>query len=766
MRFQSDLQSWPLSSVLIVWLAFAIAHPVTAEERAYPISTPQISARGRVVTADGQPCAGSRVVLRASSVPAVVGLIDFPDVIAETVADEQGRYMFDRVSIPATMNREIEELHHGQRGADIVVIAEGNGISWTPLYSFENAEEIAIKLEPAVTLTGVVSDADAQPLSGAEVTVLGIARFGGQIDVFLKGPDNLRLYASSLRPKTTTSTDGKIRIDQLPADCTVHLQVVHPNYQPKFFIAATSDEARAKLSIDPRSSPSREIEIQTNPVAVKLESGLRLQVRVLNHDQGELLPTSRIALMKNSREWKTLVRPDGTAAITVAEPGEYSLMLVLADGYDHLNMQQKLTLTAADVSGPRQIELQVPSPRWIDGRVVGRGTETGIGGVTVGWSVMQDDADDNGDVRFYSQTMTDLDGHFRLPAVAGKGKITLSGEVAGFFIPDYHARPYEEVKKSAIPVDVPADSESLPLRIEVSRGLVVRGSVRDADGTVVPYAVVRAASLGRYGPRYQQAASDEKGEFELAGLNPREDYELSIAAPGGVASQTVRGDKAHSMEQLREVNVELRLQAVITLSGRVLTDDKPLAKVRLELFRSRRLDDGRGAYRVIASAVTDENGRYELRGLQPGDMYNIGVHPPFPSADPAWRYQLPYLQTLATDAKGEVKLPDMRLSRLTQTLAGIVVDPDGKPVSGATVSAMLKDGGSLSSSRTVPPPRAETGADGRFRLTQLPEQPLLLMAYIRPKGPDKSIRFPARVECKLNQQDVRILLDPSLLEDE
>ena len=53
MRRQYYLQSWPLSSVLIVWLAFAIAHPVTAEERAYPISTPQISARGRVVTADG-----------------------------------------------------------------------------------------------------------------------------------------------------------------------------------------------------------------------------------------------------------------------------------------------------------------------------------------------------------------------------------------------------------------------------------------------------------------------------------------------------------------------------------------------------------------------------------------------------------------------------------------------------------------------------------------------------------------------------------------
>lgn len=761
MRDQHALRRWRFSLALFMGLMLVLTRDAAAAELANTHSNSQISARGQVLTSDGQPQLGGRVVLRASSTPAIVGLIEFPDVIAETTTDEQGRFVFDRVSIPATMNRVVEELHRGQRGADLVVITKGYGISWQPLYSFDNANEITVKLNPAATLEGVVSDAEGLRLSAADVTVLGISRFDVPFDGTLRGPDELRLYSSSLRPRTTASDDGKFRIEQLPADCHIQLQVVDSDYQARYVIAATSDHDSAKPLNHTRADILRAFTILANPLAVQLDSGLRLRVRVFDEKTNEFLQTGGIALIRMPRQWKTALLPDGTAAITIAEPGEYSLMFVPADGYDHLFMRQKLTMTAQASSLPKQIELRIPSPRWLEGRVVGRGTEMGVGGVTVGWSTMQAGVDDP-DAPFFSQTMTRPDGHFRLPVVSGPGKVMLSGEVAGFVIPGYDAMSYEEAKALAIPVDVPVDAESQPLRIEVSRGLVVRGSVRDVHGDVVPHAIVRATSLGRYGPKFQQTSSDETGRFELAGLNPREDYDVSSAAPGVVASQVIRGEKTHSFEQVREADVELRLQPMVRLRGRVVLGETPLEKVRLELMRRQQLDDDRATYRVLATVVTDDDGRYELSGLRAGDEYMIHVFPPVPAVDPA----MEGIQRLASDAKGTVELPDVRLLRTTQSLAGIVVDPDGNPVAGATVSARSKGGRSLSRPRTGPPPWTETDADGKFRLTQLPDEPLSLMAYIRPKGADQSIRFPARVECSLNQQDIRILLDPTLVEDE
>jgi hypothetical protein len=169
----------------------------------------------------------------------------------------------------------------------------------------------------------------------------------------------------------------------------------------------------------------------------------------------------------------------------------------------------------------------------------------------------------------------------------------------------------------------------------------------------------------------------------------------------------------------------------------------------------------------VTSIQTDADGRFRLTGLKAGDSYQIDVRATFPAADPSWHHQSPWMPKLPDNAQGEVPLPDLNLRKLTQSLSGIVVDPDGNPVAGATVSAQLRDGyTSISrSSRSGPPPWTETDKEGRFKLQQLPDEPLALMAYIRSKEGGR-IRFPAKVNVELNQKDIRIVLDPSLVEEE
>jgi hypothetical protein len=113
---------------------------------------------------------------------------------------------------------------------------------------------------------------------------------------------------------------------------------------------------------------------------------------------------------------------------------------------------------------------------------------------------------------------------------------------------------------------------------------------------------------------------------------------------------------------------------------------------------------------------------------------------------------------------GEInRLKELRLPAADQELNGVVVDPRGQPVAGATV------GFQRTADRQLMPPRSgrwfqQTDGQGRFHLTALPRGPLTLTAYRKPEGADRSIRDMVRVEAQAGGQgnEVRIVLpDPN-----
>lgn len=204
----------------------------------------------------------------------------------------------------------------------------------------------------------------------------------------------------------------------------------------------------------------------------------------------------------------------------------------------------------------------------------------------------------------------------------------------------------------------------------------------------------------------------------------------------------------------------------VTLTGNILQNDKPVAGVTVKLHRDVRLPNGRNEYAQVCEANTDTKGTYVLTGLRSGDQYYIEIQPSFAAADPTWQHQSPYIQTLPDSAEGTLELPDVKLVKLSQSIAGMVVDPDGKPVPGARIGVQLLTGEHLAkTSPTASPPWTETDRRGRFHLKGLPDAPLIVFAYFADLkgGP---IRFMAKQEIKHGQQDIRIVLDPSLQEQE
>jgi hypothetical protein len=109
-----------------------------------------------------------------------------------------------------------------------------------------------------------------------------------------------------------------------------------------------------------------------------------------------------------------------------------------------------------------------------------------------------------------------------------------------------------------------------------------------------------------------------------------------------------------------------------------------------------------------------------------------------------------------------MELPDANLVATNQTLSGIVVDVDGNPLSGIRVNAQLQNGGGVPGRNNKRPPVTETDGNGRFRLEQLPDEDLSLMAcQLKPGG--NQIRLSTNVDVERNQSDIRIVFDLTLL---
>lgn len=728
-----------------------------------------ISAEGKIVDSRGRPQAHVRVVLRVMSnhLWNGPGTIDVADVLAETRSDDVGRFAFENAPLAASMSRIVDMLDRGDRGAEVVAVADGFGLGWTPLHAF-STNDLTVVLPPAAALEGTIEDDEAHAVPGAIIEIVAISRPDARENGYMEesDPDYLALNFSALRLRAVGDAKGHFRIAGLPGGRRLHASVAHPDYPHKFFAVDLDAHASPQPADRDRDGAADQVDLYVNPVKLVVARGPRLVIKVAD-ESGKPLGGGCVQLSR-SGAWTSRVPLDGVVRAAVAisdekiaglQDGEYRITYLPPDGVAVPSVNRGVRLTDADIATPREIELRLPATRIIEGRVVAKGTDVGIPGLTVAWAAAAHGVFNN------SKSITDRDGGFRVPAFLGKGRLSVQGDAPGYFVVDSRTVWGTDLEKYARPVDLPGSGAIEPVRLEIARGLVLKGRLLDPRQSPVSAAVVRATSTGRLGMR-QQAITDSEGRFVLSGMNPRAGCRVSATGDALLAWHSVADADDQPLDGSRTVEFDLRFEAAVTLTGRVLCDGKALAGVRMALLRGEPVKEGTRMYR-LADVVTDADGRYRLSGLKPGDSYHIEVKPSFPAVDPNWQHQSPWMPTLADGASGEVALPDMNLRRMTQTLAGMVVDPDGKPVAGAEVSAGLVDSyGSLFRTSFGPLPWTETGRTGRFYLSVLPDMPLEITAYMKPREGDTEVRFPARVKAKLNQQDIRIVLDPSLVEEE
>jgi len=144
----------------------------------------------------------------------------------------------------------------------------------------------------------------------------------------------------------------------------------------------------------------------------------------------------------------------------------------------------------------------------------------------------------------------------------------------------------------------------------------IRGAVRDASGKPVPaFSVV--ASIPR-GPLEKELAAtrsflDAEGRYALVGLAPG-DYEIVAVALGSAPSEIARVTIPDPPGA--PITADLTLAKGATLRGTVVDREtqKPIAGARVSLEGAA----GAADLPLLASATTEANGAFELRGLAPG----------------------------------------------------------------------------------------------------------------------------------------------------
>jgi|GEM_PF-1828473 len=778
------LTSVIVASITVLGLAIATAQPTRAQQTsakesgqngadAEPVQSeklhevivskdpspadPAISVAGIVTDTDGKPLAGMEVVLcdKATSRSRYKSnLRRFPDVLARTTTNDQGRFAFNSIGIPPRMTDTVAKLRAGTSGAELLIWGTGKALTWEPVESFENTEK-QIRLTPEADVRGIVVDDAGNPVENAELTVHGFTRSTNYVDPDLEDTGDLNLFWSEVQFGSTTN-NGKFRIPNLPQNYRVALICTGENGGRSYFYIDTGKGGFETILYQIPSSRSA-VEVHRNPITVSLTPRARVQIRIRDQ-HGKPVAGGIVEAVDEDRGFGGFARVnnEGIAVLGVHKPGIHQVYYSSDPLTPAIGVVQVVDIQPVE---SQIVEMKLVEHKWLTGKVVDQDTGAAIVGVYVwGWRIDSTDAVmPNSTVNL---AVSGTDGIFRLPVVAGEWKLKLYGDVDGYF--EDHEFSTGMTVGSANSVDVTVIEERVAddVVIKLGRGLVINGVLADFEGKPQAGVVVKAENEE---PRGRRAATltDESGRFHFSGFSPYSSVQISSWTESGSAEQVIYRNRNEKFTDRLIENIELEMYSGATLTGRLIKNGDPAQSVTVRLMKSLPHNGVPNKFQMVSEKNTDVAGNYTFNGLLKGDSYEIEI------IVPGYIEIRDMSQKFGSTVKSHatIHVPDIRLVTNQQRLSGKVVDPEGNSVPGITVGASLKIPGDLYRRRNGEPPWNTSDEEGRFSLTDLPDEPITLMAYYGRNPAGGSIRYSVKAHPVLNAADIRIVYDPKLGSD-
>jgi RNA polymerase sigma factor (sigma-70 family) len=686
----------------------AIAATVAATDEALALlpaaaTAPQdvrrrVSLAGRVTDSAGRPVAEASVSLRMS--PYARTSINWHAVktpnLSHTHSDAQGGFAFQGVSMPAgdVLRREIFPL-------DLIVHAAGHGLAWRHVEALDPSEPIAIKLPPEERVTGRVLDAKGKPVRGIRIQVLEMCSPDADARPTLSSPKTVSLEWSEISLFGKSDDQGRFEIAGIPPGMRALLAVDDKRYLPQEVLVAT---VPGPLPALPESDPGapgkvlRQRSVDTGPLAITVKPCFRLRARIIFGDTRKPAAFARYAEPPMSWPANRAADAQGRFELEHLHPGTLHFNIYPPLKTTYLALDAAISLTGE----PRDVEqtFELTPGALASGKVVDDKTGTGIPGMGIHYIPA---------VRKWPGAasppiLSEPDGAFRMAVLPGKGRLVLHGIVPGYETPAWSGSLDDvDHRRFVHEIDVTTGQELSGIKLALSRGMVFTGRVVDTRGNAVPDALVKYTRRKGSGSLPEQnLRTDSAGKVTLSGFPA--DEEVAVAILDG-KRRSGAYFKLPPRTPGADTNLgSIKLEPLLSLAGRIVDDEnKPIrgAVVRL------RVAEG-NVFAVTGEPIaTDRDGKFRFDGLLPGMRYMV-------QADAKGHVEQ-FTAYIDPQPGRALDLPDLKLTRADQSIAGVVVDTFGRPVFGARVAGKI-DIGNVRHEAEV----HSSDRQGRFRVSGLP----------------------------------------------
>jgi large repetitive protein len=415
---------------------------------------------------------------------------------------------------------------------------------------------------------------------------------------------------------------------------------------------------------------------------LRLMPAARILGRVVDRKTREPVPAADVWLVQEryfggspARDVKT--DQDGNFAFNDIDPGSYA---VAARKGALVGYSKMVAVAAAQTI--IDVDVQVDPGLKVSGRVTAAGK--GLAGVRV--------------------SLSKTDPPFDRPSMSKSqddGSYQIDGVLPGRYGLYAHADGYARARKDAVKV-LGKDVTGVDLALEPES--VIAGVVLSRDGKPVDGASVEAmmSSRSERGGRMfttRSMVSDAQGRFEIKELTPAE---IRLHAKHPEHGGTSEGPFAIAAGEKRPV--KLTLGNAGSIAGTVRYEDgSPAAGVRVTGFLPEP--------RQYATDTTAPDGSFRLLPLGKGEIDVAAAGGSSP--DPAQR-------TKVVLSEGEQKAGvELKIARSDKVIRGQVLAADGRPVSGASVSAGLERGGRAFRGDSRSSRQFLSGDDGTFVIDEL-----------------------------------------------
>jgi hypothetical protein len=648
---------------------------------------------GIVVDVRGKPVEGAQVVASHVVDPAERSDGEFGEFVSDVVrTGPDGSFVLD--------------LRGAERQADLQVVAykEGAGVAWQNYRAVEAPPQVLLRLAKPAPLQGTVVDAQDKPVAGAEVRAYPVTRRCGE-----------SAWAANLPAgwlTIETGADGVFTFRDFPAEAFAWFQITARDYPRILSCQILSHEIQR---------------FQSGQVdnTIRLPALGRIEGRVVEAATGR--PIAGVVLKAGShpmgRVWfnspPVVSAGDGSFSIEKLPEGEY-----------HLGCPEQADRPADWAFVP--VTVKVRGGAATKGVVVkadkGGLVEVSVCDERTGKPVADAPV---AAVGFHQMlvTATDAEGiaRFRVP-LGGKHAVRMV--LAHCQDNNYRC---EEVKEFPIMVEA---GKTTRQEVRLTPKPHLEGVVRGSDGQ--PLSGVSVAVVPNEG--YHNVLTDPAGRFDVNWVPRNRLYVLARLPQRNLVSLTeIKNDTGHK---------DLSLQPGLILRGRVTSEEGagiPAARVHVAV-RHKKI----GGLTQIES-LTGEDGRFEVQGipLEQGQLecaIQLADAEGFGPLGP-----LNYARVRLTDTPGErVQIPDIVLPRADQSIAGLVVDAQGRPASNCPISVSPADTRPHPDAPPIgdqPPLSSATNEHGRFVINGVCRGPLRVDANVgerwgvrRTHGGDQNIR--------------------------